>query len=138
MFIPTPLKVALEDSVSSGNFIDTKFWVFSRRNRETGRLEQPRAVFVNSAIVRSIPRLGARRFPALHHVGARLTVPDSILDSVPECPLDAGFPQTTEEPLLENHEYESDTDLYDKAQSVSPTSPLSSEKAQIPGGHGLS
>ena len=71
-------------------------------------------------------------------VGARLTVPDSVLDGVPECPLDAGFPQTTEEPLLGDYEYKSDSDPYDKAQSVSPTSPLPSENPQIPGGHGLS
>jgi len=32
MFIPTPLKDALKDSISSGTFIDTKFWVFSRKD----------------------------------------------------------------------------------------------------------
>jgi len=62
MFIPAPLMTALEDSVPSGKFIDTKFWVFDRLNRETGRLEQPTAVFANSAVVRSVPHLSARRF----------------------------------------------------------------------------
>ena len=63
MFIPVPLKAALEDSIFSGQFIDTKFWVFNRLNRETGQLEQPRAVFANSAVVGSIPYLNARMFP---------------------------------------------------------------------------
>ncbi|KAF9648607.1 hypothetical protein BDM02DRAFT_2235999 [Thelephora ganbajun] len=93
MFIPTPLKAALEDSISSGKFIDTKFWVFSQRNRETGRLEKPRAVFANSTVVRSIPYLSA------------------LLDEVSEGPLDADFPQATEAPLLRDYEYQSDSDL---------------------------
>jgi hypothetical protein len=62
MFIPALLKAALEDSISSGKFIDTKFWVFDRLNRETGQLEQPTAVFANSTVVRGIPYLSARRF----------------------------------------------------------------------------
>jgi len=62
MFIPAPLKAALEDSISSGKFIDTKFWVFDHLNRETGRLERPTTVFANSAVVRSVPYLSARRF----------------------------------------------------------------------------
>ena len=60
MFITTPLQAALEDSISSGKFIDTKFWVFDHLNRETGQVEQPRAVFANSAVVKSVPHLGAR------------------------------------------------------------------------------
>jgi len=62
MFVPAPLNAALEDSISSGKFIDTKFWAFNHLNRETGRLEQPAAVFANSAVVRSIPYLSARGF----------------------------------------------------------------------------
>ena len=62
MSIPAPLNTALEDSISSGKFIDTKFWVFNHLNRETGRLEQPTAVFANSAVVKSIPYFSTRRF----------------------------------------------------------------------------
>ena len=63
---------------------------------------------------------------------------DLVLDGVPEGPLDAGFPQTTEEPLLGGYEYESDGDLYDEiVQSVPPTPPAVSEQDQIARGGGL-
>lgn len=60
MFIPTPLQAALEDSISSGKFIDTKFWVFDHLNRETGQPERPKTLFANSAVVKSVPHLDAR------------------------------------------------------------------------------
>jgi len=71
-------------------------------------------------------------------VGVFLIISDPVLDGVPETPLDTGFPETTEEPLLRDYEYKSDGDLFDgMAQSAPPTSELTSEQDQIEG-HGLS
>ena len=60
--IPIPLQDALRDSITSGTFIDTKFWVFSKRNSKAGRVGEPKALFVNGHVVRSVPRLSARMF----------------------------------------------------------------------------
>jgi len=60
MAIPTPLQEALRDSITSGTFIDAKFWVFSKRSSKLGRVGEPKALFVNGHVVRSVPRLGAR------------------------------------------------------------------------------
>jgi len=66
MDIPIPLQEALRDSITSGTFIDTKFWVFSKRNSKAGRIGEPKALFVNGHVVRSVPRLGARTFVLLN------------------------------------------------------------------------
>lgn len=62
MDIPTPLQEALRDSITSGTFIDTKFWVFSKRSSKSGRVGEPKALFVSGHVVKSVPRLGACTF----------------------------------------------------------------------------
>ena len=62
MAIPNPLQEALSDSITSGTFIDTKFWVFSKRSSKLGRVGEPKALFVNGHVVRSVPRLGVCTF----------------------------------------------------------------------------
>jgi hypothetical protein len=51
---PQFLLDALTDSISSGTFIDTKFYVFSRREA-TGRVGSPRALYCNSRILNTVP-----------------------------------------------------------------------------------
>ena len=64
MTIPTPLQEALRDSITSGTFVDTKFWVFSKRGSKPGRIVGPKALFVNERVAKRVPRLGAREvFP---------------------------------------------------------------------------
>ncbi len=62
MAIPFPLQEALGHSITSGTFIDTEFWVFSKRGSMPGRVGEPKALFVNGHVVRTVPRLGARMF----------------------------------------------------------------------------
>ena len=69
MDIPIPLQEALRDSITSGTFVDTKFWVFSKRNSKLGRVGEPKALFVNGHVVRSVPRLAARTFALLDPSG---------------------------------------------------------------------
>lgn len=47
---PAALKNALAESVTTGSFIDTKFYVFLRRSSE-GNIDKPRAVYANSFIL---------------------------------------------------------------------------------------
>jgi hypothetical protein len=60
MAIPIPLQEALRDSITSGTFIDTKFWVFSKRTSKPGRVVKPKALFVSGHVVRRVPRLASR------------------------------------------------------------------------------
>ena len=60
MTIPLPVQEALRDSITSGTFIDTKFWVFSKRSSKAGRVGGPKALFVNGHVVRGVSQLGAR------------------------------------------------------------------------------
>ena len=59
MTIPLPLQEALRDSITSGTFVDTKFWVFSKRGPKSGRIGEPKALFANGHVVRRVPRLGS-------------------------------------------------------------------------------
>ena len=44
------LQAALESSMESGVFIDTKFWAFTRRTNE-GRITAPKAIYANSSLL---------------------------------------------------------------------------------------
>ena len=65
MSIPIPLQEALKDSITSGSFVDTKFWLFSKHDHDSGRVGGPEALFVNGCVAKRIPRLGAYDYPLL-------------------------------------------------------------------------
>ena len=50
---------ALGDSVTSGTFIDTKFYVFSRRE-VSGRVGLPKALYCNSRVLNTVPYFSTR------------------------------------------------------------------------------
>ena len=60
MTIPFPLQEALRDSITSGSFVDTKFWVFSKRGSKSDRVGEPKALFVNGHVAKRVPRLASR------------------------------------------------------------------------------
>jgi len=60
MTIPFPLQEALRDSITSGTFVDTKFWLFSKRASKPGRVGDPKPLFVNGHVARRVPRLASR------------------------------------------------------------------------------
>ncbi|KAF9778364.1 hypothetical protein BJ322DRAFT_495081 [Thelephora terrestris] len=49
-----PLLEVLNDSISSGKFVDTKIILFSRRN-SSGTVCKPRALYANSSVLRTVP-----------------------------------------------------------------------------------
>jgi len=55
---PQFLLDALTDSITSGTFVDTKLYVFSRRER-SGRVGSPRALYCNSRVLNTVPYLSA-------------------------------------------------------------------------------
>ena len=60
MTIPFPLQEALRDSIVSGTFVDTKFWVFSKRGSKSGRVGEPKALFVSGHVAKRVSRLASR------------------------------------------------------------------------------
>ena len=60
MVVPQPLLDALDESITSGTFIDTKFYVFSRRGA-SGRVDSPRPLYCNSHVLSTVPYFSARK-----------------------------------------------------------------------------
>ena len=66
MTIPFPLQEALRDSIISGTFVDTKFWVFSKRGSKPEHVGEPKALFVNGHVAKRVPRLASRAVVLSH------------------------------------------------------------------------
>jgi len=60
MTIPFPLQEALRGSITSGTFVDTKFWLFSKRTSKPGRVGEPKPLFINGHVAKRVPRLASR------------------------------------------------------------------------------
>ena len=110
MSVPIPLQEALKDSITSGSFVDTKFWLFSKHDHNSGRVGGPKALFVNRRVAKRVPRLGARTTTLCCHPGSR-TNSLTVLD---ECKskenLRTRFP-ANRKPCTNNYDYEDDSDL---------------------------
>ena len=110
MSVPIPLQEALKDSITSGSFVDTKFWLFSKHDHDAGRVGGPKAVFVNGCVAKRIPRLGVRTTTLCCHSGSQAN-PLTVLD---ECKnkenLRTRFP-ANRKPHTSNYDYEDDSDL---------------------------
>ena len=59
MTIPLRLQESLRDSITSGTFVDTKFWLFSKRGSKSQPIGEPKALFVNAHVVKRVPRLSS-------------------------------------------------------------------------------
>jgi len=110
MDIPIPLQEALRNSITSGTFIDTKFWVFSKHSSKGGRVGEPKALFVNGHVVRSIPRLGACTF-VFFNCYRFLSHRFAVLDQrETEENLRTQFP-ADRKPCTDDYDYNADSDL---------------------------
>ena len=56
-----PLREALNYSISSGWFTDTKVILYSRRNA-SGIISKPKALYANSHVLKSVPYFSDRKF----------------------------------------------------------------------------
>ena len=68
MILTTALEEALNEAISSGRFIDTKVVLFSRRD-SSGRICNPKALYANSLVLKSVPYFRDRKF-SLHTFAA--------------------------------------------------------------------
>ena len=68
---PQFLLDALDDSITSGTFVDTKFYVFSRRE-PSGCIGSQRALYCNSRVLKTVP---PQDYDALYKAGAEAIFP---------------------------------------------------------------
>ena len=110
MTIPIPLQEALRDSITSGSFVDTKFWLFSKRTSNPGRIGGPKALFVNERVAKSVERLGA--CTSIFRCSSKSqTNPSSVLEEQKSKEnLRARFPENRK-PCTSHYDYEDDSDL---------------------------
>ena len=118
------LRRALTESVTSGSFIDTKFYVFSRRRLLEAKVDRPLALYGNSSVLKD--RSDYFTTSQLHR--------HYLLDLLIESPvLTSGFLESAlrnvndslpleETTFIEDYEYELDSDLEDE-ETFSSTSP---------------
>jgi len=59
MVATAALREALNQGISSGNFIDTKIILYSCRD-SSGRVSRPKALYANSHVLKSIPYFDVR------------------------------------------------------------------------------
>lgn len=50
-FPPLAMQESVWDSIVSGDFINAKIFAFSRRSRKPGRVDTPKAIFVNTRVL---------------------------------------------------------------------------------------
>ena len=62
---PLAMQRSVWDSIVGGNFIDAKIFAFSRRSHETGRVDTPKALFVNTHVLASVCSYFRSRTPFL-------------------------------------------------------------------------
>ena len=128
MTIPFPLQEALRDSITSGAFVDTKFWLFSKRSSKPGRVGEPRPLFINGRVAKRVPRLASRMLSSFVQVTSSRTNPSTVLDDRgAKENLRVRFP-THRKPYTTHYDYENDSDLEeddddDMADDEPPSAP---------------
>ena len=74
MLGPTPaLREALNQGISSGDFVDTKIILYSRRD-SSDRICRPRALYANSHVLKTVPYFKDRAYLAILDILEDLTV----------------------------------------------------------------
>src|SRR5882757_798317 len=112
MTIPIPLQEALRDSNTSGTFVDTNFWVFSKHRPRSKRIGEPKALFINRHVAKRVPRLCSRAALSVNR-SRLLADPLTVLDEKKTKEnLRAGFP-SDRKPYTTDYDYEDDSDLED-------------------------
>jgi len=111
------LREALNDSISSGRFVDTKIVLFSRRD-DSGRVCKPRALYANSHVLRSVPYFEDREFPP-YPSKAHEVIPFPVLFGTFSEAETRDFSGTDEE-FAEDYRYSSDSDLEEDEDFESP------------------
>ena len=133
-FPPLAAQQAVWDSITNGNFIDAKIFAFSRRSREPGRVDSPKAIFVNVHILATA--CSYFQSSTSSHFSRRrpVTVPTafSFSDGV-QTDLNAGLPPDIETfSDLEECDLDSDFDDPVEGDSAEPQPKVSPDTSRSP------
>ena len=107
---------ALNDSITSGTFVDTKFYVFSRREA-SGRVGSPQALYCNSRVLDTIPYLSTceqQKLCDFTHLTVWSEVFSGGFSEGQTRDINGGFPSDSH-PYTEDYDYPSDSDLEDES-----------------------
>ena len=123
-----PLREALNDSTSSGRFVDTKIILYSRRD-SSGAITKPKALYANSHVLKSVPYFSDREPTSSLSLASQLKASVAVLSGL----YSESEPKNFSEPIdedeeAENYGYYSDSDLEDD-EDVANTTGKSSKKA---------
>ena len=128
---PHSLCCALSDSVASGAFIDTKFYLFSLRN-SSGKASQPRPLYTSSQILRSVQYFEDRECLVFHSHAHRRGKFRMLTRGNTFRVLSGGFSEGVTKGLdyepferfdqAEDYDYLSDSDLEDEIEVAEPIS----------------
>jgi len=116
------LREALNASIASGHFADTKIYLFSHRN-SAGDVCKPRALYTNSVVLKSVPYFNDCTSPSecgwFPH--AYFRSPPVFSGNYSEAATKDLDDDTSDEgAIAEHYDYDSDSDLED-AEDLKPT-----------------
>ena len=110
------LREALNASITSGHFVDTKIYLFSYRTI-AGEVCKPRALYANSVVLKSVPYFNDCEFlPPKNVSDFHVVTPDQLVFSgnySEAATRDLDEDTTDEDAIAEHYDYESDSDLED-------------------------
>jgi len=108
------LREALNASITSGHFVDTKIYLFSHRST-TGRVCKPKALYANSVVLKTVPHFNTRESPR-NMSDFHVVTPDQLVLSGNYCEAatrDLDEDTADGDAIGENYGYDSDSDLED-------------------------
>ena len=134
MTTTTPLREALNQGISSGNFVDTKIIVYSYRD-STGRVCRPKALYANSHVLKTVPHFDDGEYTAtldINTVETYIIVSKVLFGGFGESQSKDFKEAIDEEEYSKDYDYLSDSDLEDEEdERIALVKPNAKSKAQV-------
>ena len=134
MAATTALREALNQGISSGNFVDTKIILYSHRN-SSGQVGRPKVLYANSHVLKTVPYFNDRECrPPPHSVSlaeTHTTISEVLFGKFAESQSkDFNKEPIDEQEYAEDYGYLSDSDLEDDedAKDAPVAAPTKSQK----------
>ena len=80
---PIAMQKSVWNSIVDGNFVDAKIFAFSRRAREPGRVDTPKALFINTHVLANTCGYFRSRAPSHFFGGLPLIIPQCSISLTP-------------------------------------------------------
>ena len=124
MAATTALREALNQGISSGNLVDTKIILYSRRN-SSGQVWQPRPLYANSRVLKTTPYFNDREYAAtlgVVLVGPHTFIFEVLFGNFAEAQSKDFKKEIDGDETTEDYGYLSDSDLEDDEDERSTSS----------------